>query len=130
MTLHAIKLIKKRPVLTLIVKIGFFFLFLILQMWQDIESVLLEEVPTTSNQHHCAIAAGGGSNTASALGHPSGGVDPLAPSVSVHYHHYHPIHHPIAAHHHHHQMSLVHPGFQPQHNNNNNHHHQVYNSTY
>lgn len=55
-------------------------------MWQDIESVLLDEGPNA-----CAATAG----------HPSGG-DPLA------YHHYHAIHHPIAAH----QMSLVHPGFQ------------------
>jgi len=87
-------------------------------MWQDIESVLLEEGPP--NQGPCAAT------NSAALGHTSGGVDPLGPSVSVHYHHYHPIHHPIAAHH---QMSLIHPGFQQQqhHNNlnNNHHHHQV-----
>ncbi|KAI9556637.1 hypothetical protein GHT06_016427 [Daphnia sinensis] len=56
-------------------------------MWQDIESVLLDEGP------NAGVAS---------AGHASGGADPLA------YHHYHAIHHPIAAH----QMSLVHPGFQ------------------
>lgn len=104
-------------------------------MWQDIESVLLEEgPPNNSSASSCATANSG------ALGHPSGGVDPLGPSVSVHYHHYHPIHHPIAAHH---QMSLIHPGFQPQQqqqhqhhhhnnnlNNNHHHHHQVYYKRY